>query len=127
MNSKYLLDTHIFIWWMEKNKRLQKNIYDIINNPRNSIFLSVASIWEIVLKRAKGKLKTTTNIERGLKKFGFVILPIEISHVLETEKLPNYHSDPFDRLIIAQSRIEKLMVISHDQKIWKYNIDLLKC
>lgn len=123
---RYLIDTNIFIWWMEKNRRLSKDIFDLLNNPQNQIFLSVASIWEIIIKKAKKKLKTPRDVEGGIKASGFIIIDIEMPHVLEVEKLPRYHNDPFDRILISQSRMENLTFITSDEKIWKYDLPLLK-
>ena len=86
---------------MEKNKQLDKGLYDLLNNAWNQIFLSVVSIWEIVIKKSKGKLKIARDLEEGVKLSGFDVLPIEISHALALEKLPVFHKDPFDRMLIA--------------------------
>lgn len=126
MNNKgFLLDTHVFVWWMEKSQQIPANLYNILNDPQNSVYLSVVSIWEMVLKRAKGKLKTTVDLN-DIKSRGFITLPIEASHVLGIEKLSKHHADPFDRLLIAQAKIENLTLITADQKIAKYKIDILK-
>ncbi len=122
---RYLLDTHIFIWWMEE-KRLSKTLMDLLGDPRNKIYLSVAAIWEIVIKHSKGKLKISKDIEKGVKNSGFIVLPIETLHVLETGKFPNYHNDPFDRILIAQAKVENLTLITSDKKIWKYKLSFLK-
>ena len=123
---RYLLDTNIFIWWMEGNSRLSKDIFNLLNNPQNQIFLSVASVWEIVIKKSKNKLKTPKDVEGGIKISGFTLINIEISHVLGIEKLPMYHNDPFDRIIISQAKTEDLTLITTDKKIWKYDFPLLK-
>lgn len=123
----FLLDTQIFIWWMEKSDRLSKSIINLLRNPQNKIFLSVASVWEMVIKKAKQKLKLPKDIETGIKASGFEILSIEITHVLGIEKLPAFHQDPFDRMLISQSQIEKLRLISSDKKIWKYDVATLRC
>lgn len=123
---RYLIDTHIFIWWMERSSRLSKDIFDLLNNPQNKVFLSAASIWEIVIKKAKKKLKTPKDVEGGIKASGFIPINIEMLHVLEVEKLPIYHNDPFDRILISQARVENLTFITSDKKIWKYNLPMLK-
>lgn len=123
---RYLLDTHVFIWWMERNSQLSKNIFNLLNNPQNKIFLSVASIWEIVIKKAKKKLKTPRDVEGGIKASGFIPIDIEMLHILGIEKLPMYHNDPFDRIIISQAKIERLTLVTDDKKIWIYNLSLLK-
>lgn len=125
-SKRFLVDTNIFIWWMEKSNRLGKNIFTLVNDPQNLIFLSVASILEIVIKRAKKKLKIPKDIDTGLRESGFRTLPIEFAHALEFEKLPSYHKDPFDRLLISQARVENLTLITSDEKIWRYDLPVLK-
>lgn len=111
---------------MERNSQLSKNIFNLLNNPQNKIFLSAASIWEIIIKKAKKKLKTPKDVEGGIKASGFIPINIEMLHVLGIEKLPMYHNDPFDRIIISQAKIERLTLVTDDKKIWKYNLSLLK-
>ncbi len=123
---KYLLDTHVFIWAMEGSKRLKKDIKNEISNSKNKIFVSVVTIWEISIKRSLKKLKTPFDIEAAIKKTDLQIIPIQITHALAVEKLPLHHKDPFDRILISQARVENLTLITSDQKIWKYNLKLLK-
>lgn len=122
---RYLLDTHIFIWWME-NKRLSNKLMNLLNDPENEVYLSVVNVWEIVIKNAKGKIKPPKDIKGGIQNSGFLVLSIEVSHALEVEKLPDYHNDPFDRILIAQAKVEKLTLITSDEKIWRYNLSLVK-
>lgn len=126
--NSFLIDTEIFIWGMEKSSKLSSKIEKILENPENQIFISVASIWEIVIKKAKGRLKLPKSIEEGINNAGFKTLSIEITHVLGVGKLPNYkdHNDPFDRMLISQARVENLTLITSDQKMWKYKLALLK-
>ncbi len=126
MTNSYLIDTHIFIWWMENNKRLSKKLYDLLSNPQNQIFLSVVSIWEIVIKQSKNRLNISVDIEKGVKISGFSTLPIEVTHALKIQELPIYHNDPFDRMIIAQAQIENLTLITNDPKIKKYKVKIFK-
>ena len=123
---KYLLDTQVFIWWMEENKRLPQKIKFIIDDPTNRIFISVVTPWEIIIKRKLKKLKVPKNFENYLMKEVFKIVPIYILHVLNVEQLPHHHKDPFDRVLVSQAKAEKLTLITSDPKIWKYNISLLK-
>lgn len=122
----YLVDTHIFIWLMENNKKVSPRIKTLLQDPRANVFISIASIWEMVIKQTKGQLKIPKDIEGGIENSGLMILPIEISHVLETGKLPLHHKDPFDRILISQALIENLTLITADQKIWKYHLPLIK-
>lgn len=126
VRNSFLLDTHTFIWAMENSKRLPNDIKSEIASPKNKIFVSVATIWEIVIKRNLKKIKLSFDLEASITKASLDVLPIEISHVLKVQRLPNHHKDPFDRVLVAQSQVENLTLISHDQKIWKYDIDVLK-
>lgn len=123
-NRGYLVDTHIFLWLMEKSKRIAPKIYTLLSNPQIKAYISVASIWEIILKRNKTPLKVPRDIIKSIKRINFSILPIEAVHVMEVEKLPNVHTDPFDRILIAQAREEKLIILTSDPKFKKYKVKL---
>jgi PIN domain nuclease of toxin-antitoxin system len=124
----YLLDTQILLWAVTEDPRLSRSVRKVIQNPDNVINVSVASIWEIVIKVAIKKLKYPKLIDSKdiLKKSGFKILPITIEHALEVRNLPLYHGDPFDRIIIAQSRVEKCTLITTDRQIRRYALSILK-
>ena len=124
-NNGFLIDTHIFIWWMEDNKLLSRDIYKLLNNPQNHIFLSVASIWEIIIKKNRNKLKVPKDIEKGINSSGFTPLPIKISHVLKLDQMPLHHNDPFDRILIAQAKDENFIFVTDDTKIKKYDLRIL--
>ena len=123
---RYLIDTQFFIWLMEKSNKIPRSLLDLLGDPQNQIFLSVASIWELIIKKRKKKLKIPKNIKGDVKKSGFSILPIEIEHVMRLEKLPNLHSDPFDRILIAQSNAEDLILVTADGNMRQYNAKFLK-
>lgn len=125
MKNSFLLDTHIFIWAMEDSKRLSPTFKDTITNPENRIYISVATIWEISIKTAVKKMKLSFDIETSIKKASLEILPIQISHALKTGKLAPHHSDPFDRIIISQALVEKLVLITSDPKIKRYKVKVL--
>jgi len=110
---------------MEGSKLLPESIKNKIADPNNKIFVSVASIWEIVIKRHLKKIKIAFDIETSIEKAGIEVLAIEASHALETEKLPPHHKDPFDRMLVAQAIVEKLMIITEDGKIKKYDVSVL--
>ena len=126
MASKFLVDTQVFILWMENSKRLPESIYTLLNNPKIQIFLSVASIWEIIIKKQKKKLKLPVNLEEGIKTSGFRVIPIEVTDVLKVSSLKLHHNDPFDRILIAQSQTRKLTLITSDPKIQNYKSRILE-
>ena len=122
----YLLDTQIFLWWLAKDKKLKESIKKIIADPQNTIYVSVTNAWEISIKYKIGKLPLKTTLEKCFEVTKFPIININLQHILQLDKLPLIHKDPFDRLLIAQSMIENLTLITSDPKIWQYKIDLLK-
>lgn len=121
---RYLLDTHIFLWWLEDNKNLKEKTKEIIKDPKNQIFISIASAWEMSIKSHIGKLTLKTSIENCFESSSFLTLDIVLSHISQLESLPKYHNDPFDRMLIAQSLTENLIFITDDSKIRKYNLKI---
>ncbi len=124
---RLLLDTHILIWFLEGNLLLAKSRRQIIVDPNNEVFLSIASLWEIAIKISLGKLTLSqplANIINQLVVENIEILPIRASHILQVSTLPFHHRDPFDRIIIAQSSVENLLVITDDTEFANYDIKL---
>ena len=117
--TKYLLDTQALIWWFEANNRLPDEIKRLLDS-KAIIMLSVASLWEIIIKTKSGKLKLGRTLEYLLKKVEFEILYINLNHELRIRKLPNIHKDPFDRILIAQSLVEKCILLTTDKMVKKY-------
>lgn len=123
-NKKFLLDTQIFIWWM-KDENLRKNITNILSDPVNIIYLSTVSVWEMIIKKKIGKLRLPKDWKITIQDGRFEILPINLEHVLAVESLPLHHKDPFDRMLIAQSKVENFTMITSDSKMNKYNIRVI--
>lgn len=118
--KSYIIDTHILLWWLENNIKLNEKNKKLISNPENIIIVSVATTWEIIIKKSLNKLKCPNNLLEVLDKNNFNILPIYAEHTLFLEKLPKIHSDPFDRILISQSYIEQIPLITQDKIIKKY-------
>lgn len=126
-NKRYLLDTHLFLWSLVGSRKLKAHIEEVLTDPRNFIFVSVVAAWEISIKSRKNpNFKLKTSIKRAFEISGFEVLSVTLDHVLELHKLPFHHNDPFDRMLIAQAKAEKLTLITADRKIWEYKIPLLK-
>lgn len=121
---KYILDTNIFLWFVIDDKRLPKNIKKIIETSNEIIYISTASLWEIELKNSIGKLDLkddfNTYIPKIINYYNFQILEIKMKHLFQLHKLPKYHKDPFDRIIIAQALNEKLKLLYTDKLFNNY-------
>ena len=125
--NRYLLDTHVFLWWLNDGRRLLTQAYDAIDDENNIIYVSAAVSWEIVIKRAKGQLTFQGDVEKEIVNQAFLPLSISHRHAQQVERLPHIHRDPFDRIMIAQAQMENLILITHDRTILKYaNLQTLK-
>jgi len=126
---KILFDTHTFLWWIGEPERLSKKLHGLCKDRNNTILLSVVSVWEIQIKRAIGKLRLDESlkdlIEREQLANGLQILPVNLNHVLILDDLSDYHKDPFDRLLIAQSMLEETYLASKDKIFKSYPVKLI--
>ena len=124
---KYLLDTHILLWSLNNDRRLKSSIKKILVDPEQVIYISVISAWELSIKlKTNPDFKLRTSIKEVFNISGFEILPVFFEHALAIGKLPLYHKDPFDRILIAQALAENLTLVTSDQKIWKYKVKIIK-
>lgn len=125
---KALLDTHTFLWAIAEEERLSPRARQIYTG-KNDLWLSVASIWEIVIKVRAGKLllpqPSGPYVVRELAKNRIEVLPVNLDHVLRFEDLPVYHRDPFDRILIAQSLEEKLPLVTADPVFNRYPVEVI--
>jgi len=126
---RFLLDTHTFLWFILDNPKLSPVAKALIENPENSRILSMASIWEMSIKNSIGKLTFEQPFETflpyQLHLNRIELLDIKLTHALAILNLPHHHRDPFDRLIIAQSMVENLPVITVDSTFKMYPIEIL--
>jgi PIN domain nuclease of toxin-antitoxin system len=125
----YLLDTHVFLWWITGASGLSAAAQQTLSQAAGRVLVSVVSLWEMAIKIKLGKLKMPepfeTYVLRQLQKNRMEILPIHAPHVFETLQLPPHHRDPFDRLIVAQARREDLLLISGDEALRAYDVKIL--
>jgi PIN domain nuclease of toxin-antitoxin system len=126
---RLLLDTHAFIWWMEGNTRLSRSARSAIVSAENSIFVSAASAWEVSIKATLGKLAgselVATDFSAHVASQGFVGLDITLDHAERAGSLPGPATDPFDRMLIAQSHAENLTIVSNEKSFDSYGITRL--
>jgi len=119
----YLIDTHILLWYMIGDNRINNETRTKIENKNNIIYLSNASLWEITIKQSIGKLKLNTSLidlKTYLIQKDFIILEYDFDDLTTLLSLPYYHQDTFDRLIIAQVKTKELEIISNDKLLQKY-------
>lgn len=121
-----LLDTHAFLWWITDDPRLSPRVHKIIGEGENELFLSAASGWEIAFKAQLGRLQLSGDlvgfISQQLHLNAIQSLPIQMSHALHVHTLPGLHRDPFDRLLVAQSQLENLPILTADPQIARYSV-----
>lgn len=126
---KFLLDTHIFLWWLTDAPQLPPYIRKTIGAGNADLFLSAASCWEIAIKAQLGRIdlpdKPGIFISHQMALNAVQGLPIQPNHALHVFNLPGHHRDPFDRIIIAQAQIERLPIITSDPLFAKYKVKVV--
>jgi PIN domain nuclease of toxin-antitoxin system len=124
-----LIDTQSFIWFVENNPKLPASIRGVMEDEAYNLFVSIASLWEIVIKSSLGKLvlkKDIPEVINGVSKSGFAILHIRPQHLITLHGLEYIHKDPFDRIIISQAITENMPAVSSDENFDKYRITVIK-
>jgi PIN domain nuclease of toxin-antitoxin system len=122
---RLLLDTHVFLWWIE-GVAIAREALDQIANPRNDVFVSAASIWEAEIRVATGKLQLATDLVEELRINGFGDVAVSPSHGVAAARLPQHHSDPFDRMLVAQAQLEGLTLVTRDPVFDCYGVAVLR-
>ena len=126
-----LLDTHALLWVLAESPRLGPATRQLLANPLNDVLVSAVSAWEIAIKATLGKLSVPPDIANWLPaqlaNNRMTPLPITVAHAAGLERLPMHHNDPFDRLLIAQARVENLAVVTADQRFRQYEVRVIGC
>jgi len=125
----YLLDTVVWLWSLWEPDRISKKALEEIRDASNEVFLSAVTAWEVASKAASGKLRLPeppgTYVPRRMADQGLRPLPVLHSHATAVFDLPDHHRDPFDRLLVAQAKLEGLVLVTADRIVEKYPIDIL--
>jgi PIN domain nuclease of toxin-antitoxin system len=124
--KRLLLDTHVFLWWLADDPQLGMKAKDLIADASNQVFVSAATAWEISIKKSIGKLDAPGDLDAIVEDEGFERLPISFFHGERAGDLPQYHRDPFDRMLIAQSQAEGLELVTADDVIPQYAVKTVK-
>jgi PIN domain nuclease of toxin-antitoxin system len=124
---KLLLDSHTFLWWLAEDPELRAEARQAVADPSSIVHVSAATVWELSIKAALGKLDLDgADLVEEIEENGFVELPMTARHSLAAATLPRHHDDPFDRMLIAQARIEGLTIITRDPAFRDYEVGLLQ-
>ena len=128
VGSSYLLDSHVLLYLAQHPGRLPQRLRSLIEDGSNELHVSIASLWEIQIKALLGKLSLDMPLDRLIAAQrdanGLRLLAISLSHVVEHERLPMHHRDPFDRMLVAQARVEGLVLLSADVQLKRYDVRL---
>jgi PIN domain nuclease of toxin-antitoxin system len=120
-----LLDTHVLLWARGEPARIDMSVRERITDPAVAVFFSSASIWEIAIKHALGKLRMPANLLDTMAERSFSELPVRSTDGLRAGALPLHHADPFDRMLIAQAQSERLTLVTSDARISAYDVPVL--
>lgn len=126
---RLLLDTHILLWALTDDPQLTLSVRDLLLDPRNDVFFSAASVWEIAIKRTLRKSAIPLSAENATRLFrdaGYEELAVSADHAARVETLPPLHSDPFDRILVAQALSEPMRLITHDRVVASYNSEIIR-
>ncbi len=118
---RLLLDTHVALWWLMDDETLPPEVRESIDTEAE-VYLSAASVWEIAIKQALGKLTGPSDLLDILDRAGLIELPIRARHAVEAGRLPALHRDPFDRMLVAQARCEGLTLLTRDPQVQCYDV-----
>ena len=123
---RVLVDTHFLVWWAA-GRKVPKQAASLIQDPANQLYASAASVWEIAIKVGLGRLDVDpVELVQALNDGGFTALPVTTQHAIAVASLPEIHRDPFDRLLVAQSRVEDLCLLTQDQVLDGYGAMVIR-
>ena len=117
-----LLDTHVLLWWLFGDPRLTPAMREAIVDPASTVLVSAVTAWEMAIKAAAGKLAVPDRLVQQLQHEGFDALPVTVEDGLAAGALPRHHSDPFDRMLIAQAARRRLVVVTADRRFAEYDV-----
>ncbi|HTG35633.1 MAG TPA: type II toxin-antitoxin system VapC family toxin [Thermoanaerobaculia bacterium] len=123
---KVLLDSHAFLWWLAEDPKLSAGARQAVADPSSIIHVSAATVWELSIKASLGKLDLDgADLLEEIEENDFIELPMTARHSLAAATLPRHHDDPFDRMLIAQAKLEGLTIITRDPAFRTYGVPLL--
>ena len=121
MTGGLLLDTHAVLWYFDDSRKMPESVYAQIDDPGVAVLVSAASLWEIAIKSGLGKLNVGGDLPERIAASGFETLDVTPAHAWHVRELPQYHRDPFDRILIAQAQMESLRLVTRDPVFASYD------
>jgi PIN domain nuclease of toxin-antitoxin system len=123
--ARLLVDSHVLLWHVLDDARLGPAPTAAIEGDDAEVFVSTASLWEIAIKSALGKLKAPDDLPEQIEALGFEPMQVTVEHAWHVRTMPRHHGDPFDRLLIAQAQIERMPIVTADPAFEAYGVDLV--
>ena len=121
-----ILDAHALLWWLRDERTLDRDARASVADPANDVVVSAATVWELEIKRASGKLQAPDDLPELLEAEGFDCIPILADDAIRAARLPMHHRDPFDRMVLAQAIRLDAVVVSRDHAFDAYNVPVLR-
>jgi PIN domain nuclease of toxin-antitoxin system len=122
---RLLIDTIAALWWLSDDERLGETAERRLSDKTDEVLLSAAVVWEVAIKRSLGKLEAPPDFGPTLRDAGVRELPITLVHAAAAEQLPWHHRDPFDRMLVAQATVENAAIVSADERLRAYGVDVI--
>jgi PIN domain nuclease of toxin-antitoxin system len=122
---RLLVDSHVLLWWLQADQRLAATAAEAMEDGDNTLYLSVASVWELSIKQSIGKLRVDVDLRSHAREQGFTELPVTGAHATAIRDLPFHHKDPFDRMLVAQAAVEGLTLVTADDALAAYGVPVL--
>ena len=122
---RLLLDSHVLLWWLFDDPALGPETRKLIGDRNNYVGVSAASVWEIAIKAARGKLVAPDGLPQAVRDSGFLALAVTFEHAECAAVLPRHHGDPFDRMLVALAQIEHLELLTRDRKLHDYDVRIV--
>ena len=123
---RLLLDTHVILWMLADSSELSSEVRRRLADPSRAVYVSAASVWEIAIKSALGKLRAPDDLPALMEATNLAPLPVTWRHAHHVGSLPEVHRDPFDRLLVAQALLEDMRIVTRDRNIPRYPVSVLR-
>jgi PIN domain nuclease of toxin-antitoxin system len=123
--TRLLVDSHILLWHLADDAQLRSELLAELERPSNDLYVSAATVWEVEIKLAAGRLDVDGDLWDAAASTGYAGLAVTADHAVVAARLPRHHADPFDRMLVAQARVEHLTLVTAEHALASYGVDLL--